>query len=89
MARTEILKIKGDWEEVVNDCRATVKKPPLGRKNTTAQKPRRMCPLTSSVMQTYRISSTLGESVFAVRPPQRQGHMLRTSRKLCGRKSQK
>ena len=27
---TEILKIKGDWQEVVNDCRATVKKPPLG-----------------------------------------------------------
>lgn len=31
MAKTEILKIKGDWEEVVNDCRATVKKPPLGK----------------------------------------------------------
>lgn len=31
MGRTEILKIKGDWEEVVNDCRATVKKPPLGK----------------------------------------------------------
>ena len=31
MSRTEILKIKGDWEEVVNDCRATVKKPPLGK----------------------------------------------------------
>jgi hypothetical protein len=29
--KTEILKIKGDWEEVVNDCRATVKKPPLGK----------------------------------------------------------
>lgn len=28
--KTEILKVKGDWEEVVNDCRATVKKPPLG-----------------------------------------------------------
>ena len=28
--KTEILKITGDWEEVVNDCRATVKKPPLG-----------------------------------------------------------
>lgn len=27
---TEILKIKGDWEEVVNDCRSTVHKPPLG-----------------------------------------------------------
>ena len=29
--KTEILKIKGDWEEVVNDCRATVKKPELGK----------------------------------------------------------
>lgn len=29
--KTEILKIKGDWEEVVNDCRASVKKPPLGK----------------------------------------------------------
>lgn len=28
---TEILKIKGDWEEVVNDCRATVAKGELGR----------------------------------------------------------
>ncbi len=28
--KTKILKIKGDWEEVVNDCRATVKKTPLG-----------------------------------------------------------
>lgn len=28
---TEILKIKGDWEEVVDDCRATVAKPPLGK----------------------------------------------------------
>ena len=28
---TEILKIKGDWEEVVNDCRSTVGKPELGR----------------------------------------------------------
>lgn len=27
---TEILKIKGDWQEVVDDCRATVDKPPLG-----------------------------------------------------------
>lgn len=31
MMKTEILKIKGDWEEVVNDCRATVKKGPLGK----------------------------------------------------------
>ena len=29
--KTDILKIKGDWEEVVNDCRATVKKPELGK----------------------------------------------------------
>lgn len=28
---TQILKIKGDWEEVVNDCRATVGKGPLGK----------------------------------------------------------
>ena len=30
MTITEILKIKGDWQEVVDDCRATVDKPPLG-----------------------------------------------------------
>lgn len=29
--KTEILKIKGDWEEVVNDCRATVGKEELGK----------------------------------------------------------
>lgn len=29
--RTEILKIKGDWEEVVNDCRVTVGKEELGK----------------------------------------------------------
>ena len=29
--KTEILKIKGDWQEVVNDCRATVNKPELGK----------------------------------------------------------
>lgn len=29
--KTEILKIKGDWEEVVNDCRATVGKAELGK----------------------------------------------------------
>lgn len=29
--KTEILKIKGNWEEVVNDCRVTVAKPPLGK----------------------------------------------------------
>lgn len=28
--KTEILKIKGDWQDVVDGCRATVKKPPLG-----------------------------------------------------------
>lgn len=29
--RTKIIKIKGDWEEVVNDCRTTVGKEPLGK----------------------------------------------------------
>lgn len=29
--KTEILKIKGDWQEVVDDCRATVGKPPSGQ----------------------------------------------------------
>lgn len=33
--KTEIIKIKGDWEEVVNDCRATVAKPELGREPST------------------------------------------------------
>lgn len=28
--KTEILKIKGTWQDVVDGCRATVKKPPLG-----------------------------------------------------------
>lgn len=28
---TEIIKVKGDWEEVVNDCRTTVGKDELGR----------------------------------------------------------
>lgn len=27
----EILKVKGDWSDVVNDCRNTVSKPPLGK----------------------------------------------------------
>jgi len=31
MNKTEILKIKGDWQEVVNDCRATVGKDSLGK----------------------------------------------------------
>jgi len=29
--KTEILKVKGDWEEVVDDCRATVGKDELGK----------------------------------------------------------
>lgn len=29
--RTELIKIKGDWQEVVNDCRATVGKGELGK----------------------------------------------------------
>ena len=29
--KTEILKIKGDWQEVVDDCRATVGKESLGK----------------------------------------------------------
>lgn len=31
MRKTEILKRKGDWEEVANDCRATVGKSELGK----------------------------------------------------------
>lgn len=31
MRKTEILKIKGDWQEVLDDCRATVGKEPLGK----------------------------------------------------------
>lgn len=31
MSKTKILKVKGDWQEVVDDCRATVAKPPLGK----------------------------------------------------------
>jgi hypothetical protein len=31
LSKTKILKIKGDWQEVVDDCRATVKKSPLGK----------------------------------------------------------
>jgi hypothetical protein len=31
MMKTEIIKIKGDWQEVVNDCRATVGKGELGK----------------------------------------------------------
>lgn len=36
--KTEILKIKGDWEEVVNDCRATVAKGELGHEPSRAFK---------------------------------------------------
>ena len=35
---TEILKIKGDWEEVVNDCRSTVGKQELGKEPSEAFK---------------------------------------------------
>ena len=38
MKKWEILKFKGDWEEVVNDCRATVKKQPLGKEPSIAFK---------------------------------------------------
>lgn len=38
--KTEILKVKGDWMEVVDDCRATVSKPPLGKEPSTAFKRR-------------------------------------------------
>ena len=36
MRKTEILKIKGNWQEVVDDCRATVKKLPLGKEPSIA-----------------------------------------------------
>ena len=36
--KTEIIKIKGDWQDVVDGCRATVKKPPLGHEPTTGFK---------------------------------------------------
>ena len=38
MRLTEILKRKGDWEEVVNDCRATVGKDELGHEPSQAFK---------------------------------------------------
>lgn len=31
IVKTEILKIKGDWQDVIDDCRSTVSKPPLGK----------------------------------------------------------
>lgn len=36
--KTKILKIKGDWQEVVNDCRTTVGKEELGREPSPAFK---------------------------------------------------
>ena len=36
--KTKILKIKGDWLEVVDDCRATVGKEPLGKEPSKAFK---------------------------------------------------
>lgn len=29
--KTQILKIKGSWQDIVDDCRSTVSKPPLGK----------------------------------------------------------
>ena len=36
--KTEIIKIKGDWQDVVNDCRATVGKGALGKEPSEAFK---------------------------------------------------
>lgn len=36
--KTEILKVKGDWQEVVDDCRATVGKGELGKEPSEAFK---------------------------------------------------
>lgn len=36
--RTKILKIKGDWNEILNDCRATVKKEPIAKEPSQAFK---------------------------------------------------
>lgn len=36
--KTEIIKVKGDWEEVVDDCRATVGKGSLGKEPSKAFK---------------------------------------------------
>jgi len=38
--KTELLKMKGDWQEVIDDCRSTVSKPPLGREPSTDFKQR-------------------------------------------------
>jgi hypothetical protein len=40
MSKTEILKIKGDWQEVVDDCRATVGKESLGHEPSASFKKR-------------------------------------------------
>lgn len=40
MSKTDIIKIKGDWDEVASDCRSTVGKPPLGHEPSTAFKRR-------------------------------------------------
>lgn len=40
MSKTRIIKIKGDWQEVVNDCRATVGKKELGKEPSTSFKRR-------------------------------------------------
>ena len=36
--KTEIIKAKGDWQEVIDDCRSTVGKESLGREPSTAFK---------------------------------------------------
>ena len=38
--KTQLLKMKGDWCEIVDDCRSTVSKPPLGREPSTDFKQR-------------------------------------------------
>lgn len=38
--KTEILKIKGDWQEVVNDCCATIGKPETGKEPSSEWKRR-------------------------------------------------
>lgn len=38
--KTKFLKVKGDWQEVVDDCRATVNKPPLGHEPSSDFKKR-------------------------------------------------
>lgn len=47
--QTEIIKVKGDWQEVVNDCRSTVGKTELGREPSA----RKLCSTTSSAVE-YR-----------------------------------